>query len=96
MTGSGKSTSMPIFMLNRFGNAKIAMTQPRIVNVNGIRDRIRSLTGKPRETGSITGQGRDISGSERLIIYTEGSYNVENKDDWIIIDEAQERTASDD
>lgn len=94
MTGSGKSTSMPIYMLNRFPSEKIAMTQPRIVNVNGIRERIRDLTKKPDMTGSITGQGSDLSGSERLIIYTEGSYDVNKDDNWVIIDEAHERTAS--
>ena len=94
MTGSGKSTSMPIYMLNQFKGQKIAMTQPRIVNVNGIRERIRDLTKKPKEIGSITGQGNDLSGSERLIIYTEGSYDVDKDDNWVIIDEAHERTAS--
>lgn len=94
MTGSGKSTSMPIYMLNRFPSEKIAMTQPRIVNVNGIRERIRDLTKKPDMIGSITGQGSNLSGSEKLIIYTEGSYDVNKDDNWVIIDEAHERTAS--
>jgi len=95
LTGSGKSTSMPVYMLRKFPNKKIAMTQPRIVNVESIRDRIRDLTGTPELVGSITGDSRNLSGkgTERLILYTEGAYNTDSNDDWIIIDEAHERKA---
>lgn len=94
MTGSGKSTSMPVYMLNKFSDKKIAMTQPRIANVNVIRDRIRDLTKKSDIVGSITSQGNDLNANNRLVIYTEGSYDVNKNDDWVIIDEAHVRTES--
>lgn len=94
MTGSGKSTSLPVYMLNKYKDAKIAITQPRIVNVNSIRERTRDLTRNESLIGSITGQESNKSGNERLMIYTEAAYDVENKDDWVIIDEAHERTGS--
>ena len=98
MTGSGKSTSLPVYMLTRYPKINIAMTQPRIANVEAIQKRINFLLEnnenkqvKRNRSGSVSSKGHDVNKSDRLVIYTEGSYNIYKKDDWIIFDEAHER-----
>lgn len=100
-TGSGKTTRIPIFLLEEFKDKKIAITSPRVLPARSVSKYVASQRGQivGDEVGLITREKRYISERTRITFMTDGILlNMLRKDtmlldlDVVMVDEAHERS----
>lgn len=101
-TAAGKSTVLPLALLEHF-SGKIIMTEPRRISVLGVANRVGELTEKPKEVGYKIHLESRITCETRLEVVTEAilvrqlqsdpaleDYNV------VVLDEFHERSVNTD
>lgn len=99
-TGSGKTTKTPLFLLEQFPDAKIAITSPRVLPARSVSKYVASQLGERvgDTVGVITRDKRETGPKTRSFFMTDGVLlNMLRKDpalselDIVMVDEAHER-----
>jgi superfamily II DNA/RNA helicase len=100
-TGSGKTTQLPLWLLEKFPNKKICATSPRVLPARSVSNFVSGKIGENvgGTVGLVTRQDRRVSKDTRLTFMTDGVLlSMLHNDitlpefDIVMIDEAHERT----
>lgn len=100
-TGSGKTTRVPIFLLDQFQDKKIAVTSPRVLPARSVSRYVAGERGQEvgGEIGLMTREQKQVSQETRATFMTDGillsmlqNDPMVSSLDIVMVDEAHERT----